>query len=110
MSILRVSIERIQEIESSYILTENNIISAAISNRTIDEIKRIIKICQDNNVMITGSVFKQSANEIERIVRVCQNNNIEVKSFVTQIGEEKSDNFSQEEIHDILLKIKPKGC
>lgn len=46
--------------------------------------------------VVAGSIAKQ----------ILQNNNIEVKSFVTQIGEEKSDNFSQEEIHDILLKIK----
>lgn len=46
--------------------------------------------------VVAGSIAKQ----------ILQNNNIEVKSFVTQIGEEKSDNFSQEEIHDILFKIK----
>lgn len=46
--------------------------------------------------VVAGSIAKQ----------ILQNNNIEVKSFVTQIGEERSDNFSQEEIHDILLKIK----
>ena len=46
--------------------------------------------------VVAGSIAKQ----------ILQNNNIEVKSFVTQIGEAKSDNFSQEEIHDILLKIK----
>ena len=46
--------------------------------------------------VVAGAIAKQ----------ILQNNNIEVKSFVTQIGEEKSDNFSQEKIHDILLKIK----
>ena len=34
--------------------------------------------------------------------------NIEIKSFVTQIGEERSASFSNEEIQDILQKIKEK--
>ena len=34
--------------------------------------------------------------------------NVEIKSFVTQIGEERSASFSNEEIQDILQKIKEK--
>ena len=83
-SILRVNIERIQviEIEFSYILDTSNIISAATSRRTIEEIERIIKVCKENNVEISGSVFKQPSDEIERIIKVCKDNNIEISGSV----------------------------
>lgn len=46
--------------------------------------------------IVAGAIAKQ----------ILQNHNIEVKSFVTQIGEEKSENFSHDEIQEILHKIK----
>lgn len=57
-TILRVPVERIQEIEEKCPeLTKENILSAAISRKDIDEIKKIIKICQKNKIEVTGSVF-----------------------------------------------------
>ena len=46
--------------------------------------------------IVAGAIAKQ----------ILHNHNIEVKSFVTQIGEENSENFSHDEIQEILLKIK----
>ena len=82
-TILRVPVERIQEIEEKCPeLTKENILSAAISRKDIDEIKKIIKICQKNKIEVTGSVFNRTAEEIEKIVEVCQKNKIEVTGSV----------------------------
>ena len=82
-TILRVPVERIQEIEEKCPeLTKENILSAAISRKDIDEIKKIIKICQKNKIELTGNVFLKSAEEIEKIVEVCQKNKIEVTGSV----------------------------
>ena len=82
-TILRVPVERIQEIEEKCPeLTKENILSAAISRKDIDEIKKIIKICQKNKIEVTGSVFLKSAEEIEKIVEVCQKNKIKITGSV----------------------------
>ena len=82
-TILRVPVERIQEIEEKCPeLTKENILSAAISRKDIDEIKKIIKICQKNKIEVTGSVFFKSAEEIEKIVEVCKKNKIELTGSV----------------------------
>ena len=48
--------------------------------------------------VVAGAIAKQ----------ILSSQNIEIKSFVTQIGEERSASFSNEEIQDILQKIKEK--
>ena len=85
-TILRVEVERIQEIENrfSHVLNKNNIISASISRRTIEEIERIIAVCRQNNIELTGSVFHKPAEEIERIIAVCRQNKIEITGNVFQ--------------------------
>ena len=78
-TILRVSVERIQEIEEKCPeLTRENILSAAISRKGVDEIKEIVKVCQENEIEITGSVFLRTAEEIKEIVEICQKNGIKV--------------------------------
>ena len=82
-TILRVPVERIQEIEEKCPeLTKENILSAAISRKDIDEIKKIIKICKKNKIELTGSVFFKSAEEIEKIVEVCKKNKIKITGSV----------------------------
>lgn len=46
--------------------------------------------------VVAGAIAKQ----------ILQKNNIKINSFVTQIGEDKNESFSYEQIRDILLKIK----
>lgn len=48
--------------------------------------------------VVAGSIAKQ----------ILKSYNIEIKSFVTQIGEERSESFSHDEIIDILQKTKEK--
>ena len=48
--------------------------------------------------VVAGAIAKQ----------ILQKNSIEIRSFVTQIGEEKSNAFTMDEIHNILHKIKEK--
>ena len=82
-SILRVPVERIQEIEERCPeLTKNNVLSAAKSRRTIQEIEEIIKVCKENGIEATGTVFTKSAQEIEEIIKVCKENGIEVTGTV----------------------------
>ena len=82
-SILRVPVERIQEIEERCPeLTKNNVLSAAISRRTIQEIEEIIKVCKENEIEVTGTVFKRTAKEVEEIIKVCKGNGIEVTGTV----------------------------
>ena len=53
-SILRVPVERIQEIEERCPeLTKENILSAAISRKDVDEIKKIEQVCKDNEIEVT---------------------------------------------------------
>ena len=82
-SILRVPVERIQEIEERCPeLTKENILSAAISRKDVDEIKKIEQVCKDNEIEVTGSVFYRIAAEIKEIVEVCKENGIEVTGSV----------------------------
>ena len=82
-SILRVPVERIQEIEERCPeLTKNNVLSAANSRRTIQEIEEIIKVCKENGIEATGSVFMKSAKEIEEIIKVCNENGIEITGSI----------------------------
>lgn len=46
--------------------------------------------------VVAGAIAKQ----------ILQKHNVEINSFVTQIGEEKSESFSYDQIKGILLKIK----
>ena len=83
-SILKVPKSRIIEIEALNIDSTNKMInlSAAISIISVEEIEKIIEVCQKNNIEITGSVFKRTSEEIEKIVEVCQRNNIEITGSV----------------------------
>ena len=68
-SILRVPVERIQEIEDKcQELTKENILSAAISRKDVDEIKKIEQVCKENGIEVTGNVFLRTAAEIKEIV------------------------------------------
>ena len=82
-SILGVPVERIQEIEEKCPkLTKENILSAAISRKDVDEIKKIEQVCKDNEIEVTGSVFLRTAAEIKEIVEVCKENGIEITGSV----------------------------
>ena len=82
-SILSVPLERIQEIEEKCSeLTKENTLSAAISRKDVDEIKKIKQVCKENGIEATGNVFKRTAAEIKEIVEVCKENGIEVTGSV----------------------------
>ena len=82
-SILRVPLERIQKIEDKcQELTKENILSAAISRKDVDEIKKIEQVCKENGIEITGTVFLRTAAEIKEIVEVCNENGIEATGNV----------------------------
>ena len=84
-SILRVPVERIQEIEERCPeLTKNNVLSAAISRKTIQEIEEIIKVCKENEIEATGTVLMKSAKEIKEIIKVCKENGIEITGSIFQ--------------------------
>ena len=101
-SILRVPVERIQEIEERCPeLTKNNVLSAAISRRTIQEIEEIIKVCKENGIEVTGTVFTKSAQEIEEIIKVCKENGIEATGTVFL--------RSAKEIEEIIKVCKENG-
>lgn len=82
-SILGVPVERIQEIEDKcQELTKENILSAAISRKDVDEIKEIVEVCQKNGIEATGTVFNRTAVEIKEIVEVCKKNGIEITGSI----------------------------
>ena len=82
-SILSVPLERIQEIEEKCSeLTKENTLSAAISRKDVDEIKKIKQVCKENGIEATGNVFKRTAAEIKEIVEVCNENGIEATGNV----------------------------
>ena len=88
-TILRVPVERIQEIEKCPELSKENVLSAAISRKDVDEIKKIEQVCKENGIEVTGSIFLRTGEEIKEIVKVCQENGIETTgSIFLRTGEE----------------------
>ena len=82
-SILGVKLERIHAIEQNFQeLNQKQKLQAATSRLDIDEIKKMIEVCNKNRIEITGSVFKKTADEIEKIVEVCNKNGIEITGSV----------------------------
>ena len=82
-SILRVQVERIQEIEERCPeLTRENTLSAAVSGKNADEIKKIEQVCKENGIKITPNIFIRTASEIKEIVEVCNENGIEATGTV----------------------------
>lgn len=82
-TILRVPVERIQEIEEKCSeLTKEIKLSAAKSGKDVDEIKKIEQVCKENGIKITGGVFKRTAVEIKEIAKECQKNGIEITGTV----------------------------
>ena len=84
ISILRVSLSRIKNIEKKFslILKDKTLLTACASNKSTDEIEKIIQLCQTNKVEITNSVFMKPVYEIEKIIEVCKKNNIEAKGVI----------------------------
>ena len=77
-TILRIPVDRIKNIEIKFPeLKKKNVLQAAYSRRTIEEIEKIIEVCKKNKIEITGSVFQRTAEEIEEIVNACRENGIE---------------------------------
>ena len=84
-TILRIPVDRIKNIEIKFPeLKKKNVLQAAYSRRTIEEIEKIIEVCKKNKIEITGSVFQRTAEEIEEIVNACRENGIEPTGTVFQ--------------------------
>ena len=48
--------------------------------RSVKDIKRIIKICKENNIIITGSLFQTSPENLDRIIKICKKYNIKLSN------------------------------
>ncbi len=74
LSVLTQSVSRIKEIEK--ILDNKDLVMSAAYNfnLNIDEIKRIIEVCKENNIEITGSVFLKHAKQLESSIEFLKNN------------------------------------
>ena len=84
-SILSVKDDRIIDIETNCKeLEKMQVLQAAVSRRSIEEIKQIVEVCKANGIELTGSVFKRTAEEIGKIVEVCNKNDIEPTGTVFQ--------------------------
>ena len=84
-TILRIPVDRIKNIEIKFPeLKKKNVLQAAYSRSTIEEIEKIIEVCKKNKIEITGSVFQRTAEEIEEIVNACRENGIEPTGTVFQ--------------------------
>ena len=101
-TILGVPVDRIKNIEIKFPeLKKKNVLQAACSRRTIEEIEKIIEVCKKNKIEITGSVFQRKAEEIEKIVNACRENGIEPTGTVFY--------RSAEEIEKIIEVYKANG-
>ena len=75
LSILRVPISRIKEIENTFTnLKQKNILQAAYSKWDIEELQKIVEVCKKNNIEITGSVFSKSAEKLEENIQYIKEN------------------------------------
>ena len=89
-SILGVSVERIQDLETKLASEERQtILQAAISRASSDECVEIIRACRDNGIEITGTVFFRTGQEIRDIAQVCRDTGIEITGnvFRRTVGE-----------------------
>ena len=95
-SILSVKLERIHAIEQNFQeLNPKQKLQAAMSRLDIDEIEKIVEVCNKNGIEITGSVFRKTADEIEKIVEVCNKNRIEITgSIFYKTAEKLNDNIT----------------
>ena len=74
-SILRVPVERIQEIEEKCSeLTKENKLSAAKSGKDVDEIKKIEQVCKKNGIEITGSIFNKNSKQLKENIEYIKQN------------------------------------
>ncbi len=118
-SILSVQVERIQEIEERFKerFKKKNFLQAAISRFNIEEIEKIVKVCQKNEIEISGSVFLKPAEEIEKIVEICKKNEIEISGSVflkpSKQLEENIDyvkeNFGEEYLKPLIISRSKKN-
>ena len=83
-SILSKNVDDIKKYEYKFknIMSNDVILSALISKKDMDEIEKIVLVCQKYNIAITGSVFSKKAEEIEKIVLVCKKYNLEISGNV----------------------------
>ena len=62
---------------------ENEIeVTRSVFYRTAEEVKEIVEICKENEIEVTGTVFLKRAFEIKEIVKVCKDNEIEITGSV----------------------------
>lgn len=111
-TILRVPVDRIKEIERKFPeFKKKNVLQAACSRRTIEEIEKIVKVCKENRIKPTGTVFLKTAEEIEKIVKVCKENGIEPTGSVfmktaKQLQENInyiSENYGEEYLNSLII-------
>ena len=108
-SILSKNVDDIKKYEYKFknIMSNDVILSALISKKDMDEIEKIVLVCQKYNIAITGSVFSKKAEEIEKIVLVCQKYNIAITGSVfLKTAEEIEDSciYIESKYGDVYLK------
>lgn len=67
------------------------VLQAAVSRRSIEEIEQIVEVCKANDIEPTGTVFMRTPEEIEKIVEVCKANDIEPTGNVFKRTAEEID-------------------
>ena len=75
-SILRVPTSRIKEIERRFQdrFKPKNFLQAACSRFSIEEIEKIVKVCEAHNIKLTGSIFLKSAKQIKENIEYIKEN------------------------------------
>ncbi len=74
-SILSVNVEKIKNIENEFPkFDKQQLLQAAMSGKSIQEIKNIVEVCRENNIEIPGTAFQTTAEERKSIVEVCRKN------------------------------------
>ena len=79
-TILRESVDKIKEVETYLkgLVSDQVLIGACITNRPVEEMVEIVKICQREKVKLTSTMFKQSPKQVEEIIKTCRIYNIEI--------------------------------
>lgn len=74
-TILSVPVDRIEEIERKFPeFKKKNVLQAAYSRRTIEEIEKIVKVCKENGIELTGSIFLKSAKQLQENINYISEN------------------------------------
>ena len=83
-SILKVPVSRIENVEKYLkdLISDQALLGACITSRTVSEMLDIVRFCKKEKVKVTSTIFKQQLHDVKEIIRLCRYYNIEITGSI----------------------------